>query len=564
MTGPGPGIARTEMSTGEPPSGAARDPLLEAMLRLWVAQGGLKDFPVTGESMAPILSGIERIRARLGPTPVRFGDIVLYYRNDNLIAHRVVGHRSGGYRTRGDAGRGFDPQRVTDKELLGVVTHLLWTDRTLSLDGAGSGLARRTLGMFAWVAGCLRVGPTVDPGSKLPGRLRDATLGPAYRWAMRGVFAVYAWSSQQIRRIGNIARARNSANLLAELRAPDARAPAGPATPTLGAGDWQRVVRGSIRLGQGPTLLTRLRDSGRLAELPSHLQHELETTYYLMALYNTRALADLAALVETMIREGLEPIVLKGGALAGRLYENIALRAVRDLDLLLRPDEIPVAESIMQRLGYTQPFPVERYDSHFHLPPFVPPRGQPRVEIHTGLIRPFFPRQPDLDAMRRRAEPIEVGRVIARALCPEDQVLHCCLHLAFGDQFVRGVKDLADIDALVRRPNRFDGEAFVHEVERQGYGRAAYYALERTRRVFGTPIGDANMSRLRRHRLPWPEHRVLESLAETYLTALPDHQEFFGLARARSMIRLLMAEDRRPRRLAVLAARLLAGGQDKP
>jgi hypothetical protein len=102
----------------------------------------------------------------------------------------------------------------------------------------------------------------------------------------------------------------------------------------------------------------------------------------------------------------------------------------------------------------------------------------------------------------------------------------------------------------------------VEEAERRGLGRVAFYAIEWTRRVFATPFEERAWRALTRHRLPALEHRFVQHLIAGYLTALPDNQEFFGLARAKRVIRVALTEERRTRRMRLLAARLIWGGAD--
>ena len=109
----------------EPPPGISlpNPDLFAAVVQLWAGLEDAREFEVVGESMAPILEGLQRIRARMGDRNPRFGDVVLFYRRGNLIGHRVVGRRRGLFLTRGDSGRGFDPL-LDPKDLVGVVTHL--------------------------------------------------------------------------------------------------------------------------------------------------------------------------------------------------------------------------------------------------------------------------------------------------------------------------------------------------------------------------------------------------------------------------------------------------------
>jgi Uncharacterised nucleotidyltransferase len=56
-------------------------------------------------------------------------------------------------------------------------------------------------------------------------------------------------------------------------------------------------------------------------------------------------------------------LLLKGAALAYQVYARSCLRAMVDLDLLVRPDEVEHACVVMRDLGYhAEPGPMKRGD----------------------------------------------------------------------------------------------------------------------------------------------------------------------------------------------------------
>ena len=188
---------RPDGSGEGPQEGQPRKPLLEAMVRLWAEQGRTAEVDVVGVSMSPTLDGTQRVRARMGTPRVRFGDIVLFLWDGRLVVHRAVGRTSRGYRTRGDATKGFDPNPLPDDDLLGVVTHLLWSDRAVDLEGAVAGLLRWVLGVVSLLAGWTRLSPGGPlPGTRFLPRIRDILVAPLYHLFLRGSFRAYVLFSR--------------------------------------------------------------------------------------------------------------------------------------------------------------------------------------------------------------------------------------------------------------------------------------------------------------------------------------------------------------------------------
>jgi len=515
--------------------------------------------------MRPILDGVDRVRARLGAGLVRRGDIVLFQRDGRLIVHRVVGRTAAGVRTRGDACRGFDPDLLPEERILGVATHLLGAERPIELDGAGAGLLRPFLAAVSSAAGWIGVDPAgPGQGAGFLARCRDRLLAPPYRAILRGSFRAYARGSRLRTRVGNLFPEAAIRFLVARLAPGPARE---QVPPPADAASWRRAAARAVQLGMGSLFLHRLRERGEAGLTPPEILRDLERTHYAQALYNTRALADLARVIGAFRAEGLHPVVLKGAALAGRRYLQLAHRAISDLDLLLPASEIERADRVLRDLGYRQSCPPgweAFYAHHHHSAPYLPPRGHPRLEIHVGLLDRRWRQQPDLEGMLARAVELPFGGTSAWALATEDQILHACLHLAVSGRFLRGMKDLADIDLLVRSPEGLDLELILAAAERPGVGRVLHYALGLAHDLFATPIPPGLAAALRAYRLPFLEDRALRRLARAGVAAVPDEGDSFGLATSQWLISVWLGDERWGTRCRRLLARALGGERGDP
>jgi hypothetical protein len=105
----------------------------------------------TGRSMHPSIPAGSRLLVDFGRLPDRFGDVIVFRRGEQLIAHRLVGHRrtpdGGQWLARGDAEAFFDPPLDPD-DVLGIVRAIARPDgRTEDLDAG-----RRRAGLLAAVS----------------------------------------------------------------------------------------------------------------------------------------------------------------------------------------------------------------------------------------------------------------------------------------------------------------------------------------------------------------------------------------------------------------------------
>ena len=122
--------------------------------------------------------------------------------------------------------------------------------------------------------------------------------------------------------------------------------------------------------------------------------------------------------------DGVRVIVLKGAHLGNLVYGSPALRTMGDLDLMVRRDQLSVAERLLARLGYTplyEPLKQMDFTNHHHTRPLSRPGGI-RIDVHWNIERPTAPVQADLDGIWHRAVAARIAGVDVLVLSPEDLV----------------------------------------------------------------------------------------------------------------------------------------------
>jgi hypothetical protein len=148
---------------------------------------------------------------------------------------------------------------------------------------------------------------------------------------------------------------------------------------------------------------------------------------------NLRRAAELVALLDLLGRDGIPAVALKGPALAVRLYGDLALRPCRDLDLMLRPADVPRAVRRLADRGYGHELPAltpaqqrafVRSQCHVALE-----RGDGDiVELHWDLAPPAFPAPLDRERLWTRLDTVVLGGSRVPTLAPDDLLLFLCAH----------------------------------------------------------------------------------------------------------------------------------------
>lgn len=164
-------------------------------------------------------------------------------------------------------------------------------------------------------------------------------------------------------------------------------------------------------------------------------------------LNNRFRLAAQMACMRTIADAGIEVVAIKGFALAHTLYPAPELRAVGDLDILVRPEDRDGLLRHLSGLGYTfepLPRPPWGFISEASYAPFVSADGECNLDVH---IHPdCYPAYRSLttDLVFERAVEVLAGDLTFRAAHRDHAFLLCATNVAkdkFGSFATRKIAD---------------------------------------------------------------------------------------------------------------------------
>jgi hypothetical protein len=274
--------------------------------------------------------------------------------------------------------------------------------------------------------------------------------------------------------------------------------------------DWGRVLKLAEDQGLAAlvhrgltTLGVKVPHSVRAALRARHAQAALTTKLRLEPTLHS-ALATLKSL-------GLEPIVLKGAALAYLVYPSAAHRTLIDIDLLLPSDEIDRAGRGLVDVGFATAS-ASLQGGHHHLPPYVLPQAQIAVELHHHLLPRPNPYAIGMDQLRDRSQFRDIAGIQARVLAPADTLHHVCIHLAYGHRYGWfPLRSLVDVLAISTHAG-LDWDVFVSDVQSSRTSGAVYWPLRLSRQWLGAPIPEPVLAHLAP---PQSTRRLIEPVLES-------------------------------------------------
>ncbi len=187
-------------------------------------------------------------------------------------------------------------------------------------------------------------------------------------------------------------------------------------------------------------------------------------------------------------------VLLKGAAYLMSGLPVARGRLADDVDILVPKARIGEVEQALLAHGW-QPLKVDPYDQRYYrrymheLPPLRHARRHSTIDVHHTILPETSRLRPDAAELIRGATPLRGGGPV-HVLRPTDMVLHGAAHLFHDGSLDGGLRDLVDLDDLLRHFAR--DPAFWDELlPRAGglnLGRPLFYTLRYAKRFLGTPV----------------------------------------------------------------------------
>jgi len=193
----------------------------------------------------------------------------------------------------------------------------------------------------------------------------------------------------------------------------------------LPAADKDRLIDTATREGLAGLFYKSFLHAGLLPDFSPRQQETLRFYYYSTVRCNLKLIRDAAEILERLHRQGIEVVLLQGMDLLHRLYDDVGLRPLTDIDLWVHESDRPLLTQILRQSGC-------RKDPLY---PLTFRKGATVLDIHTHILWADRIRARALlmdqhqDQVFERCEPIVFEAVRTRCLDPYDRLIYLSLHL---------------------------------------------------------------------------------------------------------------------------------------
>lgn len=267
--------------------------------------------------------------------------------------------------------------------------------------------------------------------------------------------------------------------------------------------DWDAWLRCAREERVCPLLYGVLRDHGLV---PPRVETELSRAYFANLQRNTFLIGELKGFLGRCSTLNSPPILLKGAALALYLYDDVGVRSMSDLDVLVRESDFIPATHLLEDMGYKHTDSPERLRRNPRQLAQVAlyKSGTPAVavELHRSILNyPYdSPAALSQEWFWTTAERRQAGDAACLILGTEAQVIYLASHVFIHHWTDQKLLWLHDIALLIhRQAPGIDWDRIIARAVAADLILPLQSVLPQVADLFRAPVPEHVMDTLRRH-----------------------------------------------------------------
>ncbi len=254
--------------------------------------------------------------------------------------------------------------------------------------------------------------------------------------------------------------------------------------------DWTGLISAARAEQLSGTLAMRLEGH----QVPTRVAAILESARRESAHARTQALWEAEMARRALAPLGVPVILLKGTAFHAADLDACRGRSVGDLDIMVPRASIEAVEQALLEAGWERLKPAEGYDDLYYrrwmheLPPLIHRTRDRMIDVHHTILPLTARPTPDAAAMIADSVALDGG---LRILSPADMVVHAAAHLFADGDLAGGLRNLWDIDRLLRQFAAADPgfwEVLDARSRRHELAGPVRRAVRLAHRLYATPV----------------------------------------------------------------------------
>jgi Uncharacterised nucleotidyltransferase len=296
---------------------------------------------------------------------------------------------------------------------------------------------------------------------------------------------------------------------------------------TLTPVQWDLLIRLARRTELLARLAYRFEDAGLLDKVPQRMRMHLISAVRMSERHDHAVRWEIQCLRKEIAQVPARVTLLKGAAYLIAGLPAARGRIFSDVDILVPRAHLDRTESELMLHGW-QHGEIDDYDQQYYrrwmheIPPMRHLRRGTSIDVHHAILPETARVKVDTQALLEAVVPLAQAENFF-VLEPTDMLLHSATHLFHEGELEKGLRDLFDLDSLMRHFGGTPGfwEALVPRAQKLGLTRPLFYALRYASQLLGTPVPQAVLDA---SVVGKPSPLVLWIMDACYARALrPDH-----------------------------------------
>lgn len=299
--------------------------------------------------------------------------------------------------------------------------------------------------------------------------------------------------------------------------------------------DWDLF----LRIGRQTSLLgwlaARLEQLDMLAGIPHRALGHLQSALVEVAKLQQMGAWEVDRILWALKGSDIQITLLKGIAYHLADLPVAKGRPFSDVDLMVPAARLEEAARILEERGWTT-IKTDSYDQYYYrewmheLAPMCHPERETIVDLHHAIAPRTSRLKTDADKLLADSKPLDDHRL--RVLSPLDMIIHSAVHLFHDGDMVNGLRDLLDLDGLIRHcvAGPVTWSNLLQRSEELGAARPVFYALRYSNQLLETPVPTQSLDASKIRGPGWLTLWIMDRLVPAAL--IPPHPDFKSRRRA--------------------------------
>ena len=294
--------------------------------------------------------------------------------------------------------------------------------------------------------------------------------------------------------------------------------------PTMSATDWEVLLGQARRTGLLARLAQHYLDHGWMDQVPPAPQQYLRGALHMAQRQQLAVRWEVNCIRRALNGLSIPIVLLKGAAYVVANLPPARSRLFSDIDIMVPRERLVEVEAALfaagwisaERDAYNQRY----YRTWMHeVPPLKHVQRNTVIDLHHTISPPTSRFKVNSRLLFEQAQAIEREAGLL-TLSPTDMVLHSAVHLFQEGEFGHGLRDLLDLNDLIKDFSDQDDQfwsTLLARASELGLGIPLFHALTQLQRLFGTVPPTALAAKFAAIRPGWMTRHTMSVLLDAAL-----------------------------------------------